>query len=149
LHGNAEAIPYPDSSFDLAISEYGASLWADPHRWVPEAARILRPGGRLVFLVNSFLLMLCVAAEDGIPATDRLLRPAFGMHRVEWPGDPGVEFHLSHGDWIRLLRGSRFEVEDLAEVRPDARASTRYPFVTLEWARQWPCEEVWKARKRD
>src|SRR5207248_997326 len=34
LHlGNAEATPFPDASFDLAISEYGASIWADPHRW--------------------------------------------------------------------------------------------------------------------
>lgn len=46
LHGNAEAVPLPDASFDLAISEHGACLWADPHRWVPEAARLLRPGGR-------------------------------------------------------------------------------------------------------
>ncbi len=22
-----------------------------------------------------------------------------------------------------------------------------YPYVTLEWARRWPCEEIWKARK--
>ncbi len=148
LHGNAEAVPYPDSSFDFAISEYGACLWADPQRWVPEAARLLRPGGRLVFLINSFLLSLCMPAEEGVAATDRLLRPAFGSYRMEWPGDPGVEFHLSHGDWLRLLRGSGFEVEDLVEVRPPADATTRYPFVTLEWARQWPCEEVWKARKR-
>jgi len=122
-------------------------LWADPQRWVPEAARLLRPGGRLVFLVNSFLLSLCMPAEEGVAATDRLLRPAFGSYRMEWPGDPGVEFHLSHGDWLRLLRGSGFEVEDLVEVRPPADATTRYPFVTLDWARQWPCEEVWKARK--
>jgi SAM-dependent methyltransferase len=149
LHGNAETVPYPDSSFDFAISEYGASLWADPQRWVPEAARLLRPGGRLVFLVNSFLLSLCMPAEDGAAATGRLLRPAFGMYRMEWPGAPGVEFHLSHGDWIHLLRGSGFEVEDLVEVRPPADATTRYPFVTLEWARQWPSEEVWKARKRN
>ena len=147
LHGNAEAVPYPDSSFDFAISEYGACLWADPQRWVPEAARLLRPGGRLVFLINSFLLSLCMPAEEGVAATDRLLRPAFGSYRMEWPGDPGVEFHLSHGDWLRLLRGSGFEVEDLVEVRPPADATTRYPFVTLDWARQWPCEEVWKARK--
>jgi len=65
-------------------------------------------------------------------------------YRVEWPGDPGVEFHLSHGDWIRLLRGSGFDIEELVEVRPPADATTRYPLVTLEWARQWPCEEVWK-----
>src|SRR5213592_1317775 len=73
LHGNAEAVPYPGSSFDFAISEYGACLWADPYRWVPEAARLLRPGGRLVFLVNSFLLSLCMPAEDDVAAGDRLL----------------------------------------------------------------------------
>ena len=148
LHGNAEAVPYPDASFDLAISEYGASLWADPERWVPEAARLLRPGGRLVFLVNSALLTLCMPPQDDAVATDRLLRPAFGMYRVEWPGDPGVEFHLSHGDWIRLLRRSGFEIEDLIEMRPPETATTRYPFVTLDWARQWPSEEIWTARKR-
>ena len=148
LHGDAETVPYPDASFDFAISEYGACLWADPERWIPEAARLLRPGGRLVFLINSYLMTLCVPAEDEVAATDRLLRPAFGMYRVEWPGDQGVEFHLAHGDWIRLLRRSGFEVEDLVEIRPPADASTRYPFVTLEWARQWPCEEVWKARRR-
>jgi hypothetical protein len=114
---------------------------------VPAAARLLRPGGRLVFLVNSFLMMLCLPAEEDVAATDRLLRPAFGMYRVEWPGDQGVEFHLSHGEWIRLLRRSGFTIEDLVELRPAATATTRYPFVTLDWARQWPCEEVWKVRK--
>jgi len=148
LHGNAEAVPYPDAGFDFAISEYGACLWADPYRWVPEAARLLRPGGRLHFLVNSFVLMLCMPPEDGVAATDRLLRPAFGMYRFEWPPDPGVEFHLSHGAWIRLLRRAGFEIEDLVELRPEEGATTSYPFVTWEWARRWPCEEVWKARKR-
>jgi SAM-dependent methyltransferase len=135
LHGNAEAVPYPDESFDFAISEYGACLWADPYQWIPEAARLLRPGGQLVFLSNSFLLMLCIPPEDGIAATDRPLRPAFGMYRVEWPGDSGIEFHLSHGEWVRLLRRSGFDIEDLVEVRPDAAVTTRYPFVTPEWAR--------------
>jgi SAM-dependent methyltransferase len=148
IHGNAESIAYPDASFDFAISEYGACLWADPHLWVPEAARLLRSGGQLVFLTNSFLLALCVPDEDGVPATDRLLRPAFEMHRVEYPNDPGVEFHLSHGDWIRLLRRSGFEIEDLIELRPQPGATTRNLFVTPEWARQWPSEEVWKVRKK-
>ncbi len=148
LHGNAERVPYADRSFDLAISEYGACLWADPQRWVPEAARLLRPGGELIFLANSGLLTLCMPEENDVAATDRLLRPAFGMYRIEWPGDPGVEFHLSHGDWLRLLRRSGFEIEDLIEVRPPVGATTRYPYVTLQWARQWPAEEVWKARRR-
>ena len=148
LHGNAESVPYPDASFDFAISEYGACLWADPHRWVPEAARLLRPGGCLVFLTNAFLHTLCVPAEEDAPATDRLLRPAFGMFRVEWPGTAGVEFHLSHGDWIRILRRSGFEIEDLIDVRPSPTSTSAWPYATLAWARQWPSEEVWKARKR-
>lgn len=148
VHGNAEAVPCPDASFDFAISEYGACLWADPQRWVPEAARLLRQGGQLVFLVNSFLMLLCMPEEDEVAATNRLLRPAFDLSRIEWPGAHGVEFHLSHGEWIRLLRRVGFEIEELVEVRPETTATTRSPFVTLEWARQWPCEEVWKVRRR-
>jgi SAM-dependent methyltransferase len=148
LHGNAEAVPYPDASFDFAVSEYGACLWADPHRWLPEAARLLRPCGRLVFLVNSFLMHLCMPEEDGVAASNRLLRPAFGLARIEWPGASGVEFHLSHGEWIRLLRRVGFAIEELVEVRPEPTADTHYPFVTLDWAQQWPCVEVWKVQKR-
>jgi len=148
IHGNAERVPYPDASFDFAISEYGACLWADPERWVPEAARLLRPGGRLSFLTNSEILMLCAKDDENEPADERLLRPAFGMYRMEWPGDSGVEFHLQHGAWIRLLRRCGFEVEDLVEIRPPEGSTTRYPFVTIDWARKWPTEDVWKVRKR-
>ena len=147
LHGNAEQVSFPDDSFDLAISEYGASIWCDPHLWIPEAARLLRPGGRLIFLVNGALLMLCAPDEQDVPAGDRLLRPYFGMHRFEWSDDDSVEFHLPHGEMIALLRRSGFEVEQLTEIRPPDGSTTRYPFVTLEWAQSWPCEEVWKARK--
>jgi SAM-dependent methyltransferase len=147
IEADAERVPCRGAIFDLAISEYGACLWADPDRWVAEAARILRPGGELVFLVNSPLFTLCVPAENGV-AGDRLLRPAFGMRRVEWSDDPGVEFHLAHADWIRVLRRNGFEVEDLIEVRPEESSTTSYEYVTLEWARQWPSEEIWRARRR-
>jgi SAM-dependent methyltransferase len=150
IHGNAESVPLPDASFDFAISEYGACLWADPDLWVPEAARLLRPGGALVFLTNAHLLTLCVPDDENAAAGRELLRPEFGMKRVEWAGDPGVEFHLSHGDWIRVLRRAGFEIEDLIGLQAPEDPSNRYPypFVTHEWARQWPYEEVWKARKK-
>src|SRR5215207_898528 len=90
IEANAEAVPLPDNAFDLAVSEYGASVWCDPERWVPEAARLLRPDGRLVFLTNSILVTMCVPEEGG-HATDRLLRPQRGTFRVHWPGG-GVEF---------------------------------------------------------
>jgi SAM-dependent methyltransferase len=149
IHADAEKVPLASESFDLAISEYGASIWCDPYRWIPEAARVLRPGGRLVFLVNSVLLMLTMPdlEVDG-PARQELIRDYFGMHRFAWPDDPGIEFHLGYGDWIRLLRSNGFEVEDMVEVRPPEGSTTRHPLATLEWSRRWPCEEVWKARKK-
>lgn len=142
----AEQAPLAGGRFDLAVSEYGAAIWADPYRWIPEAARLLRPGGRLVFLGNSALLMLCLPEDDG-PAGVRLRRDHFGMHRFEWPGEPEVEFHLGHGDWIRLFRSSGFEVEDLVELRPDTGAESSYSHVTAAWARRWPCEEAWVLRR--
>ncbi|HET7416994.1 MAG TPA: class I SAM-dependent methyltransferase [Solirubrobacterales bacterium] len=148
VHGNAEEAPFGDGSFDLAISEYGASIWADPFRWIPEASRLLRPGGELVFLVNSVFTMLCAPDDEDEPATERMIRPYFGMHRFEFPDDDAVEFHLPHGEMIALLRESGFEVEELIEVRPPEGASTRFPQISLEWARRWPVEEVWRARKR-
>ena len=51
------ATPFEDASFDFAISEYGASIWCDPCKWIPEAARLLRAGGRLVFLVTTLSIM--------------------------------------------------------------------------------------------
>jgi len=149
VEADAEAVPLPDASFDFALSEYGASLWCEPERWLAEAARLLRPGGRLVFLTNSVLLVLC-SAPDAEVATDRLARPQFGLHRVDWhdADGPSIEFHLPHGEMIRVLRETGFEVEALHELRPPADAATRYEFVTLEWARRWPCEEIWVARRR-
>jgi SAM-dependent methyltransferase len=148
VQANAEATPFLDASFDLAISEYGAAIWCDPYRWIPEAARLLRPGGRLIFLGNAALLMLTMFDTDAEgPAGTALRRDYFGMHRFEWPDDSGVEFHLTHGDWIRLLRRTGFDVENLIELQAPAGATTRYPFVSLDWARRWPSEEVWVARR--
>jgi SAM-dependent methyltransferase len=147
VRATGESVPLATASFDLVISEYGAAIWADPFRWIPEAGRLLRRGGELIFLGNSTLLMLCVPDEDGQPATDQLRRPQFGMHRFDWPDEPTTEFHLGHGDWIRLLRTNGFEILDLIELRPDEGADSRFTFVDTEWARQWPCEEVWRARR--
>jgi hypothetical protein len=90
--------------------------------------------------------MLMVPDKEGLPATARTVRPFFGLHRFEWPDEP-VEFHLGHGGMIRLLRGRGLEVQDPIELWPEAGAVTRYPFVTLEWTRQWPHKEAWKACK--
>ena len=146
IEANAERVPLASASFDLVVSEYGASVWCDPERWVAEAARLLRPGGRLVFLTNSVLATLCVPEEEGV-AQDHLLRPQRGLHRVEWPGG-GVEFHPSHGEWVRVLGANGFVVQALHELYAPADAATHryYGIATAEWASRWPVEDLWAAR---
>lgn len=117
--------------------------------WIPEAARLLRPDGRLVFLTISTLAYLC-SPDEGLVG-GALRRPQFGMSRIKWSDESdGTEYHLSHGDWIRLLRANGFDVENLIEVQApaDAKSPVYYDFVTAEWGRQWPAEEIWVARKR-
>ena len=147
VEASAEDVPLPDASFDLAFSEYGASIWCDPYLWIPEAYRLLRPGGRLVFLGNSPLVILC-ALEDPDGTSETLQRPQRGMHKIAW-ADGGVEFHLGHGDMLRVLRDTGFEVEALVELfaPEDAKTHEYYEFVTADWARMWPAEEIWAARK--
>jgi SAM-dependent methyltransferase len=146
IEGIGEDVPKPDASFDVVHSEYGASIWADPYSWIPEASRLLRPGGRLIFLCNSTLVELTMTLER---ASTELQRPQRGMHKHEWPDTHEVEFHIAHSAWIDLLRANGFEIERLVELYAPEGATTHtyYTYVTAEWAQQWPCEEIWVARK--
>jgi SAM-dependent methyltransferase len=147
IEASAEQVPLPSASFDLAVSEYGASIWCDPRRWLPEAHRLLRPGGRLWFLRNSTLAILC--SSDAGPPTETLQRPQRGLGRIEWPGEIGVEWQLPHGELFRLLRRTGFDVVDLVELYPpdDAVDHSYYDTFSVEWARRWPSEEIWVAEK--
>ena len=58
-----------------------------------------------------------------------------------------MEFHVGHGEMIRLLHHNGLQVEDLLELQPPAGATPSHPLATIDWARRWPTEEVWKARK--
>ncbi|MGZ8579618.1 MAG: class I SAM-dependent methyltransferase, partial [Actinomycetota bacterium] len=150
VHADAERTPFRDASFDLAVSEYGAAIWCDPYRWIPEAARLLRPGGSLVFLCHSYVSMLTFPEVEDAPASESLQRAHFGMHRFDWEdGDGSIEFAIPHGEMIRLLRSSGLEVVDLVELRApdDAVTPEGSVLATAEWSRQWPIEEIWVARK--
>jgi ubiquinone/menaquinone biosynthesis C-methylase UbiE len=148
VEASAEDVPLPDASFDLALSEYGASIWCRPERWIAEAARLLRPGGELVFLVNSTLAILCSPDEGKV--LEQLQRPQFGMYRFEWLPDKEVNFYIPHGEWIRVLTQHGFEIVALHELEApaDAKDHPRYELVSAEWARKWPSEDIWRARKR-
>lgn len=134
IEADAEDVPLPAGCADLVVSEYGASLWCEPRRWIGEAGRLLRPGGRLAFLTNGLVAALAQPTE-GDPG-ERLLRGYDEVRRIHWADDGSIEFHLPHGEWIDLLHEHGFEVLRLVELRSDAS----------DWSRRWPVEEVWSAR---
>ena len=144
VHASAESVPLPDASFDIVFCDHGAMSWADPYRTVPEAARLLRPGGLLAFNMSCIIWEMCWD-----PATDNvdehLRHPYFDVRR--WEDDKSVNFNLPYGEWIRLFRKHGLTVEDLIEPQPPANATTTYGW-NLEWARRWPAENIWKVRKQ-
>ncbi len=148
-HGNAETLPYPDSHFDFAISEYGAAIWCDPARWIPEAHRLLKPGGQLVFLGHTPLAIMCMA-ESGAPCEPRLHRSHGDVARIDWTRcaiDPGgIEFNLPVSGWLRLFRETGFEVLDYLELLAPAGSEDRFS-VPAAWAERWSAEHVWKLRR--
>lgn len=145
VQADGEQVPLAGGRYDLVVSEHGAAVWCDPELWLPEAARLLRQGGRLVFMTNSHLSALCVPAEEGV-AGERLLRGQREAYQVRWPGG-GVEFHPSHGDWVRLLRGAGFVVVAMHEIYapPEGSDHAFYEIVSKDWATRWPAEELWVA----
>ena len=90
--------PLPDASFDLALSEYGASIWADPGQWIPRRTGCFGPAASS----SSSATRRSRSSACLTRGTSRnVLRPLASSRRMEWPGeDEGVEFHLGHGDML-------------------------------------------------
>lgn len=138
---SATATPFADASFDLVFCDHGALSFCDPARTVPECARLLRDGGRLVFSVGTQLLYL-TWDEARFRQTRRLQEP----WRSRWTVDSGegtVDVVWSHGEWIRTFRAHDLVVDDLVELLAPPDATTTYDFVPAPWARRWPAEEIW------
>jgi len=146
VQASAEVLPFADGSFDLVLSDHGAMSFADPRRTVPEVARVLRPGGALVFCTDTPWHFVCWDRSTQRVGTE-LREGYFGMRTGE--DEETVQFQLPYGAWIELFREHGLEVERLAELRPPAGARTTYEdWVPLEWARRWPAEQVWRAVRR-
>jgi SAM-dependent methyltransferase len=146
VHASAEAVPLADDSFDLVFCDHGAMSFCDPYRTVPEAARLVRTGGRFIFNMATPFVDLTYSEADK-RSTNALQSDYFRLHRIE--DEKTVSFNLPYGEWIRVFREHGLEIEALIELRPPSDAESTYrEYVELEWARRWPAEHIWKTRKR-
>ncbi len=145
IEASAEAVPLPDASFDIIFCDWGAMTFTNPYHSVPEAARLLRPGGIFAFSGATPIQFICSDVK-----TDRverhLINDYFGLTHLDW-GD-SVDFQIPYGEWIRLFRRNHLLIEDLIETRPTSGATATYRTEEEnEWARHWPMECIWKVRK--
>jgi SAM-dependent methyltransferase len=146
VHGTAEALPFEDESFDVVFADHGAYTFTDPYLSIPEAARVLRPGGLFAFSHNSPIDSLCWD-EPSQTMVPRLLRPYFDLGREEW-GDH-ITFNMPYSKWIQLFRANGFSVEALIELQPPVNATSTYRDESDHaWARRFPMDQVWRLRKQ-
>ena len=105
----------------------------------------------MVFLGNHPLTNLCAPANGD--TTDTRLHLGYpDLHQQDWRTaeiDPGgIEFNLVVSRWLSLFRETGFEVDDYIELLAPDSATGQQFYVTADWAKQWPSEQVWKLRKR-
>ncbi|MDO5668956.1 MAG: class I SAM-dependent methyltransferase [Corynebacterium sp.] len=112
---DAQALPYRDDSFDVAFSVFGALPFVpDITAVLIDVARVLRPGGRLVFSVNH--PMRWIFPDD--PQAFEAQISYFEREYVEHDANGTVtyaEFHRTLGDWVRALDTAGFHLVDLIE----------------------------------
>lgn len=141
----AERIPFPDASFDLVLSDYGATTFSDPYRTIPEVSRVLRPAGLFVFAHASPFRSVAETVRAR-RLTQRLVRDYFGLHALE--GADAREFQLTYPEWFRLFQENGLVVDRWLEpVAPRSPQSTYLSRRDQAWARRWPIECIWRLRK--
>jgi ubiquinone/menaquinone biosynthesis C-methylase UbiE len=120
---DAEALPYADSEFDVVTARFAPHHFPQPATFAAEAARVLKPKGRLVIFDN-------MAPEDD--ALDSFL------NRLEAWRDPShVRAHRS-SEWQSMLRAASFVI---AAADPLVRKVYHYE--------DWTARQSMPAEERD
>lgn len=145
VQGSVRRLPFRDESFDIAFCDWGALTFADPLETIPEASRVLRPGGQLVFTNSS--PWRSVAQSRVRYVTGRRLRyPYFDLHRIEYPRE--VNYQLPYGRWVELFRRSGLVIERLLELpTPPGARSTYLTRQEQLFGGSWPLETIWVLSK--
>lgn len=146
VRASAEAPPFDDALFEIVLCDHGAITFADPYLTIPEAARILRPGGLLAFAMMTPILDMAWPEGTGHPSP-ALVKDYWDLRTIDEPGEP-VAFQLPYGEWVRLFVENQLRIESLVELRPPPDATSSYVGDDARtWARRWPMEHIWRVRR--
>jgi SAM-dependent methyltransferase len=147
VQASGEQLPFADMSFDIVFCDHGAMSFCDPEISTAECARLLRPGGLLAFCCTHPMLYL--TWDDAREEQTRKLQIDYAQLGRMALEEGTIDWVLPPSAWIRVLRANGFEVEDLVELCAAGDATTTFvDFAPPKWARRWPAEWIWKARRR-
>ena len=135
VEGSAEALPFPDRSFDAVVSQFALMFFADRVAALGEMWRVLRPEGRLAVAV-------CDAVErsPGYAALAALLDRLFGRE----VGD-AFRAPFALGDAERLAASSRARRRSRRRASPSTTAASASP-PSRRWSRpSAPASGPWAA----
>ena len=118
VQADAQQLPFRGGSFDLVVSAFGAIPFvADSAGTMRELARVLRPGGRLVFSTTHPVRW--VFPDDPGPAGLTVQQSYFDRSPYVEEDDDGtvtyVEHHRTLGDRVRELVAAGLVLDDLVE----------------------------------
>src|SRR5947199_4857460 len=116
IQGNAQALPFPNASFDRVLSNFGLLHVSHPDKACAEACRVLKPGGRFGFTVW--------AGPEKNPGA-KIVNDAVEAH-----GD--LDVGLPEGP-PRYLYGEREECRKVLEEAGFDGDSMNYETRTVEW----------------
>jgi SAM-dependent methyltransferase len=128
--GAAESLPCPAGSFDGVVCRLAAHHFLSVPKFVAEAYRVLRPGGRL--------LIADTAEPDDAPDVD-------AWHNgIEVLRDPSHVRNYTGSEWRAFVLGAGFVLEDLAQVREPV------PIGLRDWLEKAGCrgEAAEEVRRR-
>ena len=148
VQADAQALPYRDASFDVAFSVFGALPFVpDVTAVLVDVARVLRPGGRLVFSVTH--PMRWIFPDD--PTALEAQISYFEREYVERDEDGTVtyaEFHRTLGDWVRALHAAGLDLHDLIEPEWPEDLTENWGQWSPERGRLFPGTAIFVAQRR-
>lgn len=118
--GDIENIPFPDNTFDAAVSLGVIQYLPSEEQALREMRRVLKPGGQAVIAIPSGSAPL-QRMDAVVVSLCRMLRPAYYLLKYRFRGRPApspetpagiVHRRFYRGRWLRLLRGLSFEPEE-------------------------------------
>jgi ubiquinone/menaquinone biosynthesis C-methylase UbiE len=125
VQGSAEDLsPFATGAYDVVFSAYALQYVADMPACLAECARVLAPGGRLVFSLDHPFRDCFFDPEDAFDTTIYASRSYFDNAPMAWTfgdtGVPMVSYHHTIAEWVTMLGAAGFTLQRLLEPEPPA-----------------------------